>query len=403
MREIRPSGADTWTVCYGQPAYVESLNLVEEPKFYADEGTAAHEIASDCLQENESTSNVRLGDMIATDSGDIEVTMEMVDAVDAYLIEIYKSAEDKNLIVEKKIDCSDVLGKGRTGTGDAIIVPSEETTLEIHDYKHGKGVEVFARRNKQMMIYGAAFILSNPFLGPFDKVKLTIHQPRIKEAPDSWTMSVEKLMKFAKFARKMASKADNIIIPGEGLVPGEKQCFWCPGKATCPAIHEQIASVFDDIDPLFDQVNLPDDSEDLAERYEKVKLVQMWCKAVLAAGFNELDRGGDLPGYKLIEGRRGDKKWKDKRRAVKALTSMRLRKDQMYESALKSPTKIFKLLSAPRIEKLKRAELIEQSPGKPTVAKADDPREQILRKPVFDDLDNGNHLSNHGLDDGINY
>ena len=385
MREIRPSGADTWMSCWGQPAYIETLNIVSTSTFYAEEGTVAHALGSDVLLGKIDAPNSRLGDIIATDSGDVEINLDMIDAVEAYVDEINKATKGNVLIVEEKIDCSEVLGQDRTGTGDAIIVHSRKPTLEIHDYKHGKGVEVFARMNKQMMIYGASFIKSNPHLGPFDRIKLTIHQPRIKEAPDVWTVSYDNLMRFAAHTLKMATKADNAIA-GEGLFPGEKQCLWCDGKATCTELQNEIASVFDDLDPLFDTVTLPDDAEDLAERYERVPLVEMWCKAVRAAGFATLDRGGDLPGYKLVSGRRGKKTWVDRKQAVKALRSMRLRRDEIYDLVLKSPTKILKMLSEGRKLKLERSELFDQEPGQPTVAHDDDKRQEILRKPVFDDL-----------------
>lgn len=383
MREIRPSGGETWLTCWGQPAYVESLNLVDTPNYAADVGTAAHELAAHCLNRNITTSRDRLGDVIATDSGNIEIDAKMTDAVDAYLEAIQRAAYGKKLLVEKEIDCSSILGRKRTGTGDAIIV-SWEPVLEIHDYKNGH-TPVYAEKNTQEMIYGASYLLSNPKLHWITHVKLTIHQPNVKEAPDEWTVPVGNLMRFAKYARKMAKMADEAV-PGQGLFPSEKACYWCDGKATCPALDAEVTSVFDDLDPLFEIVKLPDDPEDLAERYEKIPLVLMWVKAVQAAAYQRMSMGQDFPGHKMVEGRKGDRKFANKRAAVKFLRCLRLRKDQIFDLSLRSPTQVKKYITDKQYTKMETMGLIVQADGKPTIAKESDKRTALLCEDIFDDL-----------------
>lgn len=383
MREIRPSGADTWLTCWGQPAYVESLNLVQIPKYDADVGTAAHALGSDCLEQNLSTSRDRLGDVIATDSGDIEIDAVMTDAVDAYLEAVQRAAYGKKLLVEKKIDCSSILGRKRTGTGDAIIV-SKGPVLEIHDYKNGHH-PVYAEKNTQEMIYGASYLLSNPRLDWITHVKLTIHQPNVKEEPDEWVVEVGKLMRFAKYARKMAKMADEAIL-FKGLNPSDKACYWCDGKATCPALDKEVVSVFDDLDPLFETIHIPDGPEDLAERYEKIPLIKQWVKAVTAAAYQRMNMGQDLPGHKMVEGRKGDRKFVNRRSAIVFLQTLRLRKDQMFNLELRSPTQLKKYMTDRQFSKMEKLGLVSQADGQPTIARESDKRSALLREDVFDDL-----------------
>ncbi len=386
MREIRPSGADTWLTCWGQPAYVESLNLAKTPKFAADVGTAAHELAADCLRKDLLTSRERLGDVIATESGDIEVDSKMTDAVDDYLTAIRHAAYGKKLLIEKEIDCSSILGRKRTGTGDAIIV-SKGPVLEIHDYKNGYH-PIFAEKNVQEMIYAASYLLSHPKLDWITHTKLTIHQPNAKEEPDEWTIAVGQLMRFATYARKMAAKADSAVA-GQGLSPSNKACYWCDGKATCPALDAEVTSVFDDLDPLFEIVKIPDGPEDLAERYEKIPLIETWIKAVKGLAYNRLEMGQDVPGYKMVEGRKGNRKFANKVTAVKFLEHIRLRRNYMYDLDLRSPTQIKRYLTDKQFKKMESLKLIKQDVGKPVVVKESDKRPAIVHEGVFDDLTGG--------------
>ena len=54
------------------------------------------------------------------------------------------------VLVEQRLDFSKYVSDG-FGTGDCIIVA--DGTMTICDYKHGKGVEVSAENNPQMMLY----------------------------------------------------------------------------------------------------------------------------------------------------------------------------------------------------------------------------------------------------------
>ena len=61
-----------------------------------------------------------------------------------------KSCKDPVVLIEQRLDFSRFVKDG-FGTGDCVIIA--DGTLDIVDYKHGKGVEVSAVENPQMMLY----------------------------------------------------------------------------------------------------------------------------------------------------------------------------------------------------------------------------------------------------------
>ena len=64
--------------------------------------------------------------------------------------EAKKTCKDPVVLIEQRLDFSRYVEEG-FGTGDCVIIA--DGTLYIIDYKHGKGVEVSAEGNPQMMLY----------------------------------------------------------------------------------------------------------------------------------------------------------------------------------------------------------------------------------------------------------
>ena len=96
-----------------------------------------------------------------------------------------------------------------------------------------------------------------------------------------------------------------------------------------------------------------------------------------ATALDELKNGRDVPGFKVVAGRAGNRKWSNAAEVEATLKSMGLNNDEMYEKSLITPTTAEKLAKARVIgprqwPKLK--DMIVRGDGKPTVVKADDPR-----------------------------
>lgn len=177
------------------------------------------------------------------------------------------------------------------------------------------------------------------------------------------------------------------------LNPGEKQCRFCKAKATCPALRAEVADIVHEaatLDDFADLVPVTVDKETgdnyLSAAMAKVDLVEQWCKGVRAEVERRLLAGRTVDGYKLVEGKRGNRAWGDKEAVEKLLKGFRLRQDEMYDFSLISPTKAEKLFkeNPKRWEKVR--EHITQSPGKPSVAPATDKRPAMAVTPVADDF-----------------
>ena len=118
-----------------------------------------------------------------------------------------------------------------------------------------------------------------------------------------------------------------------------------------------------------------------------VDLVEQWCKAVRAEVESRLLQGQEVPGYKLVQGKRGARAWTSAEEAEAILKSMRLKQDEMYDLKLISPTTAEKVLKESPKRWNRIAPLISQSEGKPSVAPESDKRPALVLGAVEDDFE----------------
>lgn len=401
---LSASGAPGWMRCHGKLAMEKPFP--ETSSKYADEGTAAHEVAAMCLQQGQDASafagrviTVARGEGAQRTERQFEVNEEMVEAVQDYVDIVRGLGGD--LMVEQLVDFSRWIGVPDSfGTSDALVVLDNE--LVVVDLKYGKGVAVHAKDNEQLMLYALGCYDIASLAYEIETVRLMIAQPRVNHVSE-WTLPVADLFEFAKDAEVSARHAkyqyDGHAKPS--LNPGETQCRWCKAKAVCPAAAKLVWSTVHDgsgpaepgdfedltVDAPQDLAQIADDG--LAARMAQVDFIERWCAAVRAEVERRLIEGVEVPGYKLVQGKRGARAWADAQAAEEALKTMRLKQEEMYDMKLISPTTAEKLSKAgtlgPRQWK-KLSELIVQSEGKPSVAPADDKRPAITVNVTADDF-----------------
>lgn len=405
---LSASGSSRWMAC---PASVAlSRGQPDNGNDSARWGTAAHELAAECLQTEKNPGSWH-GRIIHVEGHDYPVDDRMVEMVQTYIDIVRKKASVPGavLLVEQHVDYSFLFaseyieehGK-QGGTGDAVILTPDY--IEVIDLKTGQ--KAVSPDSSQLKMYGLGVLEEHDPDGMvFDwpKVKLTIVQPPKSSQPIEAEVTREELMAFATDATICGNAALSLLripveeIPLEYLVPGEEQCNYCKAKAKCPKLRAVVSdAVFEDLDALEPSTAIetltptpPTTPDDLADAYAKLELVEGWCTAVRERAYAHVVNGGELPGHKLIAGKRGSRKWADEQKAEETLRAIRLKQDEMYKKSLISPTQAEKVLK----DKPKRWErvsvLIVQEEGKPTlvpnsakgeplvVAKADD---------AFDDL-----------------
>ena len=387
--KLSPSGAHRWMACPG------SVNL-EAPfpdtsSVYAAEGTVAHDVAAQCLIDNRDPASF-IGDVMEVDGFTFTVDKAMADYVADYVKLVRDLAKGKTLYAESKVPIGHLTGEeGATGTSDAVIIDVAERNLSIVDLKYGMGVTVEANDNPQLMMYALGALEMYNILCDFDTVSMYIHMPRLNYVAECH-ISTEELLKFGATVWHAASRTRSEVTY---TTPGEKQCRFCKAKATCPALRTAMAEIVDGtsaatIDEFADLVpevpNMETGDNYLSIAMSKVGLVEDWCKGVRAEVERRLLAGQKVDGFKLVEGRRGNRKWSDEAEVEALLKSFRMRQDEMYDMSLISPTKAEKMFKSnpKRWEKVEA--LTSRSDGKPSVAFASDKRSEMTVQSVADDF-----------------
>lgn len=410
---LSPSSASRWLHCPGSIA--ASRGIEDHGSDFAAKGTAAHFLAEQCLTHGHPADHFRGREIVLTakDCGfcsdlDSETILhrfvvgdELIENVQKY-VDFVRSI-DGELLVEQRLPLTVITGEPMAfGTADAVILAGDE--LVIVDLKYGRGVQVDAVGNEQLAIYALAALREYEILGDFQRVRLAIVQPRLGHISE-WVLPVDgdKAPTLRAFAEHIAPRCERALAIVQGaeptvadFSPGEKACQWCKAKATCQALADKVlTTVADDFvdtdEPIAPQIeHAPHrtfDNTTLGNMLAAVGLVEQWCAAIRAAAEEELLAGRPVPGFKLVEGRAGARKWADPAEAEAMLKQMRLKDDELYDRTLISPTTAEKLHKAGRIgprQWPRVLEAITRASGKPTVVPESDKRPALA--PTSDDF-----------------
>lgn len=359
--KLSASGSARWLNCPGSVA-AES-GIVDKSSSFAQEGTAAHELADLCLQ-SKGNADEYLGKIIEG----VEVCADMVEHVQGYVD--YVRSFKGELFCETQVDFSPWVPDG-FGTSDAIVICDK--VVHVIDLKYGQGVVVSAENNSQAMLYALGVYNDYGYLLTGQEVfKLHIYQPRANNF-SVWAIKLADLLKWGDW---VSIQADIALSSDAERVPGDKQCMFCKAKATCPALksyaEKLIMAEFDDLDDLPDPNSLS--KSQMAQILMGRKLVESWFNAIESFGFDALSNGDPFPGFKLVEGR-SNRKWRDEASARSVLLASGKSEDEIFTKKLISPPQAEKLLGKKNIDVI--ADEIVKPDGKPTMVLESDPRMSI--------------------------
>ncbi|MGI9143866.1 MAG: DUF2800 domain-containing protein, partial [Fluviibacter sp.] len=96
------------------------------------------------------------------------------------------------------------------------------------------------------------------------------------------------------------------------IVPGEKQCRFCPAASTCTALAAHVyAAIADDFVDLDDPTPKLEaamtrtmDKHQLAQAMASLDLISQWVKTIRSQVMEEFKEGREVPGFKIVQGRR---------------------------------------------------------------------------------------------------
>lgn len=393
---------------------------------YADEGTVAHDVAARCLKDGTDAKRFIGCSADVTPTGEVlwatgfstegkfKIDEQFAEAVQVYIDSVRRRAVGGILLVEQRVEFSEAVGvKDQFGTSDCIIIFPKK--IVSGDLKFGMGVQVNAvdeirnpqfpqetimKGNEQCLTYIVAVLETFGDIIDVDQIEefeVFISQPRI-DHEDSHIFTRAEIEAHKAAMRNAVLEATVALklyendedLKSSFFKAGEKQCKFCKAKGMCPTLAAFVADdVYDDMQVLEDpkkmqcaEFKLPS-PQLLGARYANLDLIREYCNAV-ESEINRMVRGGmtvigpDGEPMKMVEGKKGNRKWRDEAQA-EAVLQGHMPPEKLYEpKAIVSPSKVGTFFGerrktpSPMLEHVK--ELWIQAPGQPQVALGSDPR-----------------------------
>lgn len=382
---LSASAANRWINCTPS-AKLEDAEGPRQSSVYAEEGTLAHELGE--LYISHDVLNT-IDDQVFSDRFDEIMnnnlfSEEMLDVVPIYVdycTEQFKAAKSidpqASMDIEQKIDLTEFVPES-FGTADCVVIGGN--LIEVIDYKHGKGVPVYAEWNKQLMLYGLGALRKYDIMFDIEEVRLTIVQPRINNI-STWQISVDDLLKWANDELIPAAK---LAFAGEGELRAGDWCKFCAVKNRCRALYATNMEVakhdFKSPELLSDE-EISDILKKLPSFVEWVNSVQEYAKD------RAINQGKMWPGFKLVEGTSRRTWISDEDKIVEEIFSNipEASEDEIYKTSLKSITEIEKLYGKKRVDEV-LSDVIIKPQGKPTLVPITDKRPALGMEEAINDF-----------------
>lgn len=344
------SSSERWITCPGSVTLCAKAPKTGGSSSFANEGTAAHELAEKSLLSRRMPVNF-YGETILVEDTAFVVDNEMVEAVTMYVNEVLKVASKKHnpgirdpYHVETKFDLRWFSGRGDMfGTCDACVPDTANRTIHVFDLKYGAGKPVYAENNTQLMYY-ALGILGKFGKQNFDEAVLHIVQPRCEESGVSeWRISIENLIDWGNHT--LMTAVEKALSENPPFNPTPSACRWCNGKPMCKAYADSLSvtdvAMYEPKEIVLPPVEMLSDAQ-IARILEVLPMVKSYMTAVGEYALARALDGNVVPGYKLVRGRKGNRKWGDEKSVEDAFGE--ILGEDLYDFSLKSPAQIEKLL-----------------------------------------------------------
>lgn len=398
---LSPSGAKKWLTCAASLACEKDIPNTSGKA--AVLGTAMHTIAEVHLNQyikgtalplerevgayvlDEGKGPIKA--LISPIKGAVLITADMIEQVRKYtdyckaIIDVATYAK-----LEMRVNLTEVLHPGYEGvetfgTADLVAViekaNTDEHILNVTDLKTGRH-RVEAKENKQLMLYALGVYRRLKRRYNIKNIRLVIFQPYAGGASE-WDISVEGLELFAKFAQKRARLALDAYFRGKknlkasDFKPSVDGCQWCRFSEQCAARTKTVNAVL--AKELEDDFALELTPEQLVAEYEKLPLLRQHIDKVEKAMAAALHSGKKVPGYKLVEGRPGFRRWSDEKWVEELAARHNVDMDLLTKKSVMSPTEAEKVLKGEYARMWAELETkVTRKPGVPCVAAADDKR-----------------------------
>ena len=355
-----PSAANRRIHC--PPSLLLEEQFEEGESIYAAEGTAGHSLAEHLIRKHLKMRTKRPTSDYYTD--------ELVEAVDQYVSFVIGEIEAAKqecktpvFMVEQRVDASEYV-EGCYGTADMVIVTDK--IVHVIDLKLGKGVEVHAEENPQLMIYGLGVLRMAESLYDIETVRMTIFQPRLNNS-STWDVSPDFLKRWGEeVLRPAGAKA----LIGAGEFSAGSWCRFCRARIQCRARAEAFLKL---AQQEFSQPALLSD-EEIADIISKADEIAKWASDVYAYAQDQaINNGKHWPGYKVVEGRSA-RKYTNEQDVVDAAICAGYK--DIYKKTLIGITEMERLMGKDQFREI-LGHLVYKPAGKLTLVPESDRRDAV--------------------------
>ena len=355
--EYGGSTSKRWIICTGSmPAIKKEIaaglipaQQVSGPA--AEEGTRAHNLGELCIIKGYDPD-----DFFMQEFEGATITEDYISAVRVYINycnEIKNNPSTISWAAEESYDLTDYVdGADCGGSADfsAVYENGDDSgfTLEIDDYKHGRGVMVSIEGNTQARLYalGALLKLKKDSLSLYKlitDIKMAIIQPRISHTDGpirDETITKKELLKWGRSVVKPAIKTNE---RGGGVFVAGDHCTFCPRSGYCTALAEENMEIArQDFATIEDELPMPatltkNQIELLLLNADRIK---KWLGSVEVYATNAADLGEDFNNFKLVE-RYGHRKFSNSdKRIVRKLKKAGYDSSIFFETKTVTPAKL---------------------------------------------------------------
>ncbi|MCM1497173.1 MAG: DUF2800 domain-containing protein [Clostridium sp.] len=354
---LSASSAHRWLSC--PPSAKLCAEVPDKGSEYAAEGTDAHSLCEyKVLKYLGKEVRNPIENLSFYDEEMERCTSDYAAYISEIVEEVKDTCKDPVVLVEQRLDFSKYVPEG-FGTGDCLIVA--DGTLYVVDFKYGRGVEVSALENPQMMCYALGAL--ELFDGIYDitSVCMTIYQPR-RENISVFTMPKSDLYHWAEETLAPIAK---LAHDGGGDFKAGDHCQFCKAKAACRkrAEYNLELAKYD-----FEMPAKLEDAE-IAAILAKAEELAAWAADVREYALQQALNGVEYDGWKVVEGR-SNRKYINETAVADAVKQAGF---DPYEHKVLGITAMTKLLGKANFEKMLGC-FIEKPKGKPTLVPMSDKR-----------------------------
>lgn len=369
---LSASGAARWLAC--PPSGVAAELYPDDDTDYTAEGTLAHEVAEIVARRNVPQLYPDV-DCLEFKDGTTPEMLECAEGYADYILEQIKSP-DATVLLEQQVDFSPWVPEG-FGTADCIIIQGD--TMDVIDYKYGKGVAVSAVDNPQEKLYGLGALNDYGFVYDVKTIRLHIYQPRLNNISVD-TLTVEDLLEWAeKTVKPTAAKA----YEGKGKYSPGENCRFCSHAGRCRALTKVCTEY---VTTHGARVGVPVLADwEVADVLKMEPLVSLWLKRVKDQALASMLDGKTIPGYKVVAGR-GTRAWADELDVTAELEKAGYRREEITKTELLSVAQMEKALGKKKVAELLQGHILTHT-GAPTVAPETDKRPAYSPADEFNTLD----------------